>query len=80
MFESMEKLKNMKETLTYLKRDIEIYKTMAFHFMIIDEAQRFPEIFSYLQVLVDEQNFAETEKKKFIVTGSAIVGLLACPV
>ena len=23
----------------YLKRDIEIYKTMAFHFMIIDEAQ-----------------------------------------
>ncbi len=37
--------------------------------VIIDEAQNFPEIFSYLQVAVDEDRITENERK-FIVTGS----------
>ena len=44
--------------------------------MIIDEAQRFPEIFSYLQVLVDEQNFNEGKRRRYIVTGSANFSLM----
>lgn len=44
--------------------------------MIIDEAQRFPKIFSYLQVLVDEQNFAGAKRSKYIVTGSANFALM----
>ena len=39
--------------------------------MIIDEAQRFPEVFSYLQVLVDEQRMSGMIGAKYIVTGSA---------
>lgn len=39
--------------------------------MIIDEAQRFPELFSYLQVLVDEDRMSGNKQRKFIVTGSA---------
>ena len=63
-------------TLSAVKYDPKAFLTKHKEGMIIDEAQRFPEIFSYLQVLVDEQNFAETEKKKFIVTGSANFALM----
>ena len=39
--------------------------------MIIDEAQRFPEIFSYLQVLVDEQRMSGDTSSRYIITGSS---------
>ncbi len=44
--------------------------------MIIDEAQRFPELFSYLQVLVDEDRMNGNGNRKFIVTGSANFALM----
>lgn len=39
--------------------------------LIIDEAQNFPELFSYLQVLVDEDRFHGNTDRHFIVTGSS---------
>lgn len=39
--------------------------------LIIDEAQHLPELFSYIQVIVDE-----TEKAKFILTGSSNFSLM----
>ena len=38
--------------------------------VIIDEAQNYPELFSYLQVLVDEDRFHGRSDRHFIVTGS----------
>ena len=38
--------------------------------VIIDEAQNYPQIFSYLQVLVDEDRLQGNDKRHFIVTGS----------
>ena len=38
--------------------------------VIVDEAQNYPEIFSYLQVLVDEDRFRGHSDRHFIVTGS----------
>ncbi len=39
--------------------------------VIIDEAHNFPEIFSYLQVTVDEDNFQGKKDRLFVVTGSS---------
>lgn len=58
-------------TLAIVQKDPKAFLTKHTEGMIIDEAQRFPEIFSYLQVLVDEQNFTGNERRKYIVTGSA---------
>ena len=38
--------------------------------VIVDEAQNYPEIFSYLQLLVDEDRFRGRNDRHFIVTGS----------
>ena len=38
--------------------------------VIIDEAQHYPTIFSYLQVTVDEDRFQGTDQHHYIVTGS----------
>lgn len=38
--------------------------------VIIDEAQNYPDIFSYLQVLVDEDRHQGKSDRRFIVTGS----------
>ena len=38
--------------------------------VIIDEAHHFPQIFSYLQVTVDEDRFHHTDAHHYIVTGS----------
>ena len=38
--------------------------------VIIDEAQHFPTIFSYLQVTIDEDRFQGTDQHHYIVTGS----------
>lgn len=37
---------------------------------VIDEAQNYPQLFSYLQVLVDEDRFQGRSERRFIVTGS----------
>ena len=44
--------------------------------LIIDEAQNFPELFSYLQVLVDEDRFHGNTDRHFIVTGSSNFSLM----
>ncbi len=38
--------------------------------VIIDEAQNYPEIFSYLQVAVDNDRFSGQKPRRFVVTGS----------
>ena len=43
---------------------------------IFDEVQLVPEIFSALQVLIDEDRFKEDKKRKFILTGSSNFALL----
>jgi len=44
--------------------------------LIIDEAQRSKQIFSYLQVLVDEDRMTNTKIRHYIVTGSANFALM----
>lgn len=58
-------------TLAAVKLDPKSFLNKHPEGMIIDEAQRFPEVFSYLQVLVDEQRMSGAESGKYIVTGSA---------
>ena len=38
--------------------------------VIIDEAQNYPEIFSYLQIAVDEDRFSGKTPRRFVVSGS----------
>lgn len=63
-------------TLSAFQQDPKSFLTKHEDGMIIDEAQRFPDIFSYLQVLIDEQNFAENKKRKYIITGSSNFSLM----
>lgn len=63
-------------TLAMIQSDPKAFLTKHNEGMIIDEAQRFPDIFSYLQVLVDEQQIAGEMRRKFIVTGSANFALM----
>ena len=59
-------------TLAAMQQDPKAFLNKHREGMIIDEAQRFPEVFSYLQVQVDEQRMADSaEQQKYIVTGSA---------
>lgn len=44
--------------------------------VIIDEAQRFGKIFSYLQVAVDEDRMTDSKKRQYIVTGSSNFALM----
>ena len=44
--------------------------------MIIDEAQRFEQIFSYLQVAVDEDRMSGSGSRRFVVTGSSNFALM----
>ena len=39
--------------------------------VIIDEAHHFPSVFSYIQVIVDEDRFQGTDQHHYIVTGSS---------
>ena len=63
-------------TLSAFQQDPKSFLTKHDEGMIIDEAQRFPDIFSYLQVIVDEQNFTGERKRKYIVTGSSNFSLM----
>ncbi|MBR3713789.1 MAG: ATP-binding protein [Bacteroidales bacterium] len=44
--------------------------------VIIDEAQRFSKIFSYLQVAVDDDRMTDATKRRYIVTGSSNFALM----
>ena len=44
--------------------------------VIIDEAHHFPTIFSYIQVIVDEDRFQGTDQHHYIVTGSSNFSLM----
>ncbi|MBR2154103.1 MAG: ATP-binding protein [Bacteroidaceae bacterium] len=44
--------------------------------VMIDEAQRFEKIFSYLQVMVDEDRMTDKKQHRFIVTGSSNFSLM----
>lgn len=44
--------------------------------VIIDEAQLVPELFSQIQVIVDEDRFRDNHDRKFILTGSSNFSLL----
>lgn len=44
--------------------------------VIIDEAQRFGKIFSYLQVAVDDDRMTDKAKRRYIVTGSSNFALM----
>ena len=63
-------------TLSAFQQDPKSFLTKHDEGMIIDESQRFPDIFSYLQVIVDEQNFIGERKRKYIVTGSSNFSLM----
>lgn len=63
-------------TLASVQHDPKAFLIRHSEGMIIDEAQRFPEIFSYLQVLVDEQRMQGDTYSRYIVTGSANFALM----
>lgn len=58
-------------TLAQVQQDPKGFLSMSPVGMIIDEVQRFESLFSYLQVLVDEDRIHGNTEKHFILTGSA---------
>ena len=63
-------------TLLEVQQDPKAFLTKWKEGMIIDEAQRYPNIFSYLQVLVDEDRMSGNCNRRFVVTGSANFALM----
>ena len=63
-------------TLSEMQQDPKAFITKWPEGMIIDEAQRYPEIFSYLQILVDEDRLHGMRNRRFLVTGSANFSLM----
>lgn len=63
-------------TLLEVQQDPKAFLTKWKEGMIIDEAQRYPNIFSYLQVLVDEDRIRGNGNRRFVVTGSANFALM----
>lgn len=63
-------------TLLEVQQDPKAFLTKWEQGMIIDEAQRYPDIFSYLQVLVDEDRIRGNSSRRFVVTGSANFALM----
>ena len=64
------------DTLLRIREDTKGFLANFPHGMIIDEAHHFPQLFSALQVIVDEDRFQGDPKRKFIVTGSSNFALL----
>ena len=58
------------DTLAEVKADPMAFLSKYPKGVIIDEAQNFPEIFSYLQVEIDEDRHRGTDTHHYIVTGS----------
>ena len=63
-------------TLAAIQQDPKAFLTKHDEGMILDEAQRFPDVFSYLQVMVDEQRMAGDTSRRYIITGSANFALM----
>lgn len=63
-------------TLQELGNDVKAFFGKYPQGVIIDEAQRFPGVFSHIQVIVDEDRFRNKTDRKFIVTGSSNFALL----
>ena len=63
-------------TLLEVQQDPKAFLTKWKEGMIIDEVQRYPDIFSYLQVLVDEDRIRGNGNRRFVVTGSANFALM----
>ncbi|WP_270544319.1 ATP-binding protein [Butyricimonas paravirosa] len=63
-------------TLQEIQDDIKSFFDKYSQGVIIDEAHNFPEIFSYIQIHVDEDKFKGKKDRKFIVTGSSNFALL----
>ena len=57
-------------TLAEVQTDPKAFLAKYSQGVIIDEAQNYPDIFSYLQVLVDEDRHQGKTDRLFIVTGS----------
>jgi predicted AAA+ superfamily ATPase len=57
-------------TLSEVQNDPKAFLNKHPNGVIIDEAQNYPEIFSYLQVQVDEDRFQGVSDRHYIVTGS----------
>ena len=64
------------DTLNRIKEDPQSFFTNHPNGAIIDEAHHYPEIFSYIQVNVDEDIYQGKMDRKFIVTGSSNCALL----
>lgn len=64
------------DTLNRIKEDPQSFFTNHPNGAIIDEAHHYPEIFSYIQVNVDEDIYQGKMDRKFIVTGSSNFALL----
>lgn len=63
-------------TLAEIKRDPKSFLCKYPQGMIIDEAQRYENIFSYLQVAVDEDRMSDRPHRQFVVTGSSNFALM----
>ena len=59
------------ETLANIQADPKAFFNRYPKGVIIDEAHHFPDIFSYIQVIVDEDRFQGTDQHHYIVTGSS---------
>lgn len=64
------------DTLGSIKEDPHRFFSNYPNGAIIDEAHHYPQIFSYIQVYVDEDIFRGKKDRKFIVTGSSNFALL----
>lgn len=63
-------------TLAQVQQDPKGFLAMYPTGMIIDEVQRFESLFSYLQVLIDEDRIHGNVERHFILTGSANFALM----
>lgn len=64
-------------TINQLKADPERFISNYTNGAIIDEAQNYPEIFSLVQVIVDDDIFKGRTDRHFILTGSSNLALLS---
>ena len=64
------------DTLSQLKADPHRFFAAYPEGAVIDEAHHFPEIFSYIQVYVDEDMHQGKNDRRFVVTGSSNFALL----
>ena len=63
-------------TLAKLKNNPRDFLAQFEHGCIIDEAQRAPEVFSYVQLIIDEDRFTDRHEHKFILSGSNNLSLI----